>query len=326
MARGGFVRRFVLALAIWIGCALPVFAVCDATPPVPASLAGADSVADYAPALKLCRKEGETRVAIRTMILRGEGALLLADPQTLATKLERAACWTCADTTDEALADTRFLRAVEHAARGPDLAHRGFLSNAGLKHGERGGAYFTGDLCPSRKPLEREFLASLGAERTPVALSISGLWLKRHFADYRWLTDEAARGAIEITWVNHTYTHPFKKGVAEAANFLLTPGVDPDFEIEETERLLIANGGAPSVFFRFPGLVSSSPLMKAVAAHHLISLGADAWLALGETARAGSIILVHPNGNEPQGLKIFARAAAEGRLPTPFKPLEDAPE
>jgi hypothetical protein len=320
------VRRFVLGVAAWLLAALPAFAGCDATPPVPASLASADSVADYAPVLKLCRKEGETRVAIRTMNLRGDPALLLVDPKTLATQLERAACWTCAETSDEALADTRFIRAVEHAARAPDIAHRGFLSNAGLKHGEGGGAYFTGDLCPSRKPLEREFLASLGAKRTPIALSISGLWLKHHFEDYRWLTGEAASGALGLTWVNHTYTHPYKKGVGDAENFLLTPGVDSDFQIEETERLLIANGGVPSVFFRFPGLVSSSPLMKAVAAHHLISLGADAWLALGETPHDGSIILVHPNGNEPQGLKIFSRAAADGRLPTPLKPLDEAPE
>ena len=319
-------RIIVLGVTAWLLGALPALAGCDATPPLPASLASAQSVADYAPVLKLCKKEGETGVAIRTMTLRGEAALLLADPQTLATKLERAACWTCAQTSDEALADTRFVRAVERAAQAPGLVHRGFLSNAGLKHGEGGGAYVTGDLCPSRKPLEKEFLASLEGERTPVALSISGLWLKHHFEDFSWLMGEVARGRLEIAWVNHTYSHPFKKGVAEAENFLLTSGVDADREIEETERLLIANGGVPAVFFRFPGLVSSSPLMKAVAAHHLVTLGADAWLALGETARAGSIILVHPNGNEPQGLKIFSRAAADGRLPKPFKPLDEAPE
>ena len=320
-------RRIVLSVAAWWLAAVPAFAAgCDATPPVPASLASAESVADYASTLKLCRKNGETKVAIRTMTLRGDSALLLADPQTLATKLERAACWTCAPTSDEALADTRFARAVQRAAQAPDVAHRGFLSNAGLKHGEGGGGYVTGDLCPSHKPLEREFLTSLEGERTPVALSISGLWLKHHFQDFSWLMREAARGALDITWTNHTYTHPYKKGVAEGENFLLTPGVDPDYEIEETERLLIANGGVPSVFFRFPGLVSSAPLMQAVAAHHLVSLGADAWLALGETAHEGSIILVHPNGNEPKGLKLFSRAAADGRLPTPFKPLDEAPE
>ena len=64
-----------------------------------------------------------------------------------------------------------------------------------------------------------------------------------------------------------------------AANFLLTKGVDPQEEILDTERLLIANGETPSLFFRFPGLVSSDPLMQAVSQFHLVTLGADAWLA-----------------------------------------------
>jgi hypothetical protein len=316
------VRRWVLGLAAWFGLGGLGFAE---TLRVPESLASAETVADYASVLRSCKKDGAERIAIRTMTLRGEPTLLLVDPTTLATSVDSAAGWSCADTKDAALADTRFLRAVTRAAEPPELTHRGFLSNAGLKHGAGGGAYFTGDLCPSHKPLDREFITSLEADRTPVALSISGLWLKHHFDDYRWLMQEDARGALAITWTNHTYTHPYKKGVAEDENFLLTPGVDPDFEIEETEKLLIANGGVPSVYFRFPGLVSSSELMKSVAAHHLISLGADAWLALAQTPRDGSIILVHPNGNEPKGLKIYARVAAEGRLPTPLKPLDEAP-
>ena len=54
------------------------------------------------------------------------------------------------------------------------------------------------------------------------------------------------------------------------------------------------------MFFRFPGLVSSDPLMQAVSQFHLITLGADAWLALGQKPGHGSIVLVHPNGNEPR--------------------------
>jgi hypothetical protein len=316
------VRRLIVGLAACLGFGEPGLA---ATLHVPDSLASAETVTNYASVLRLCDKDGAAEVAIRTMTLHGEPSLLLVDRATLATKVESAAGWSCQDSSDAALADTRLIRAVTRAAEPPQLTHRGFLSNAGLKHGEGGGGYFTGDLCPSHKPLEREFIASLEGERTPVALSISGLWLTHHFEDYRWLTQEAARGALAITWINHTYTHPFKKGVAEDENFMLTPGVDPDYEIEETEKLLIANGGTPSVFFRFPGLVSSSDLMKSVAAHHLISLGADAWLALAQTPRDGSIILVHPNGNEPKGLKIYARVAAEGRLPTPLKPLDEAP-
>ena len=61
MARGGVVRRIVLGVAAWLLASIPAIAGCDATPPVPASLASAESVADYAPTLKLCRKDGETR-------------------------------------------------------------------------------------------------------------------------------------------------------------------------------------------------------------------------------------------------------------------------
>ena len=48
----------------------------------------------------------------------------------------------------------------------------------------------------------------------------------------------------------------------------------------------IANGETPSLFFRFPGLISSDPLMQAVSQFHLVTLGADAWLALGRSPGA----------------------------------------
>ncbi|HXT09813.1 MAG TPA: polysaccharide deacetylase [Roseiarcus sp.] len=298
---------------------------CDANLPLPTALRSADVVEDYQSTLQICRAAGAEEIAIRRMKLKGEPALLLADPKTLATKLERAACWTCADADEAALSGTRMMRAIVRSAAAPGLIHRSFLDNAGLTHGDPGGAYFTGDLCPSRKPMDRAFLATLAGKATPIALSISGLWLKHHFADYRWLLDKQAAGDFAISWTNHTYTHPYRKGVAEGANFLLTRGVNADFEILETERLLIANGQTPSLFFRFPGLVSSSPLMQAVRRHHLISLGADAWLALNERPRDGSIILVHPNGNEELGLKIYRKDAAKGALPSPLKPLDEAP-
>ena len=111
----------------------------------------------------------------------------------------------------------------------------------------------------------------------------------------------------------------------DAANYLLTAHVDPVREILDTERLLIANGETPSLFFRFPGLVSSDPLMETVRRFHLVTLGADAWLAIGQKPGPGSIVLVHPNGNEPEGLRRFAAAIAKGTLAQPFEPLTDAP-
>ena len=320
-------RIFVLA-AFFVASSAVARADCNAVPPEPASLQSLERVADYKPVLKLCKGEAGERVAIREMRLGGEAALLLADPEALTIKLERAACWTCRDADEDELKATRLMRSIAHSAEAPGLTRRGFIENAGITHGQSGGGYFTGDLCPSSKPMDRTFLETLEGESqpTPIALSISGLWLKHHFDDYKWLLDAEARGRLAITWVNHTYSHPFHRGVDSSENFLLSAGVDVDHEILDTERFLIANGRTPSLFFRFPGLVSSSELMQAVSRRHLISLGADAWLALNRRPHDGSIILVHPNGNEETGLKIYAKETAAGVAPSPLKPLDEAPE
>lgn len=287
-----------------------------------------DRVADYRSILRICRGAGSPAFAIREMSLDGEAALLLADPETLSTRLERAACWTCKDVDEDALSGTRLSRAIEKSAEAPGLARRTFLQNAGLTHGVSPGDYVTGDLCPSTRPLDRSFFEKLATAgpHTPIALSISGLWLLRHFADYQWLLRRQAEGALDITWVNHSYHHPYKRGVATAHNFLLIPGFDPDQEILRNERLLIANGQTPSLFFRFPGLVSDAPLMQAARRHHLVTLGADAWLALEQKPRPGSIVLVHPNGNEEIGLKIFDRDMQKGEIARPLEPLDSAPD
>ena len=66
-------------------------------------------------------------------------------------------------------------------------------------------------------------------------------------------------------------------------------------------------GMVPSVFFRFPGLVSSRALFDRVVAHGLVPVGSDAWLAKGQRPTEGSIVLVHGNGNEPIGIEDFLR-------------------
>ena len=219
-------------------------------------------------------------------------------------------------------------RAIAASAGAPGVAHRGFLENAGLVRGARPGAFVTGDLCPSARPLDRGFFKELEATgpHAPVALSISGLWLERHGADFRWLTDRRDAGALDILWVNHTFTHPYRRKLRDASNYLLTRHVDPEREILDTERLLIADGETPSLFFRFPGLVSSDPLMQTVRRFHLVTLGADAWLAIGQKPGPGSIVLVHPNGNEPEGLRRFATDVARGTIAGPLQPLTAAPQ
>ncbi|MCP6612730.1 hypothetical protein NL511_31210, partial [Klebsiella pneumoniae] len=67
----------------------------------------------------------------------------------------------------------------------------------------------------------------------------------------------------------------------------------------------LSRGQIPSIFFRFPGLISDQPCIENLARHSLIAVGSDAWLALGQSPKSGSIILVHANGNEPQGIHRF---------------------
>jgi hypothetical protein len=299
-------------------------------PPIGTEPASLERVRNYQPIFQQCRNGlNHSSLAIRKMTIGAEGFLLMVDPSTLATHLEVERCWTCADTDDEAQKDTRFMRAVQMPSQLPlnQASPRAPLFNAGLSHGTADGSYITGDLCPSRKPLDRGFLDMLKTigPRTPIALSITGLWLKQHGSDFQWLRKQAQAGAVEITWVNHSYHHPYLQGRPPAGNFLLMPGFDMQTEILDTERLLIANGETPSIFFRFPGLISDASLMETVRADHLIVLGADGWLVFGPPLRHGAILLVHPNGNEHEGLRLFSRLLDKGKLPRPFRPINEAP-
>jgi hypothetical protein len=320
----------MITFAVWAGLAGAAHASDCAFTPAPATrLQSLAAVGDYQSVLKACvAADGRKAVAIREMTVAGQQIALLADPEALTTRLERAACWTCHEESEADLNATRMGRAIRESAEAPGLVHRGFLQNAGLTHGGGQGDFITGDLCPSHKPLDRGFFTRLEAAspHAPVALSISGLWLIHHFDDFRWLVGQRNSGALDIVWTDHTFHHPFHRKLPDDANFLLSKGVDPQEEILDTERLLIANGETPSLFFRFPGLISSDPLMQAVSQHHLITLGANAWLALGQKPGHGSIVLVHPNGNEPKGLAMFSADLAHGAIASPLEPLTTAPE
>ena len=112
---------------------------------------------------------------------------------------------------------------------------------------------------------------------------------------------------IKITWVNHTYNHHYDPKAPLNENFILSPGTDINFEILGTEIALLQHGLLPSVFFRFPGLVSNNKAVTAVTDFGIIPIGSDAWLAKGQQAANGSIVLIHGNGNEPLGVKDFIK-------------------
>jgi hypothetical protein len=288
---------------------------------------------------------GTARLAIRRMQAKAEALLLTVDPQSLVTRLEPERCWRCTETSDAAQSETRFVRALQSPPQEGEQGREATkaIENAGLTHSESGGgAFVTGDLCPSRRPLDRGFFERLAKEGartaeagsprtgipgtgTPVALAISGRWLARHPGDLEWLKRQDANGALAITWVNHSYSHPYAKHRPAARNYMLTQGLDFDREVYGAERLMIEAGLTPSIFFRFPGLVSDADLDRRLRESHLVALGADAWLALGASPQPGSIVLVHPNGNEPDGIKLISRLLDQGQLPKPLRPIDEAP-
>ncbi len=189
------------------------------------------------------------------------------------------------------------------------------LQDAGIIHGwpKEKGITLTIDLCPSHKPLDRVIFTSLLSEfgkiekPVPIALSITGRFMLDHPDDMQWLKELQTKGDINITWVNHTYNHHYDPKIPLAENFLLEPTTNIDFEVLQTEIALIDHQLLPSVFFRFPGLVSDNTVTNSIINYGLIPIGSDAWLAKGQKANSGSIVLIHGNGNEPLGVADFIK-------------------
>ena len=199
-------------------------AACLWTPPAPERLAHATRSPTIArPCGPAMRPMAGERIAIRSMSVDGEPLLLLADPDKPTTPHRARRRWTCADADEASLASTRMMRAIDGIGGGDRPHPSRFPAQRRPRPRRRAGRCVTGDLCPSLKPLERGFLEgspSKGRIRRSRCRS-PGLWLLHHFADYRWLVDQQASGALDILWVNHTYHHPYARGAPDEHDFLL---------------------------------------------------------------------------------------------------------
>lgn len=249
---------------------------------------------------------------LRRFETNGRDYLLLVNPLTLQTKINESSFYQVKEMT---LAQTRtfFLKTAYERAISAAEKQSANIQDAGIERGlpTEAGISLTADLCPSHKPLDRRLFEAMFHEfkkverPAPIALSVSGLWIKNHLQDLDWLKKLRNNGDIRITWVNHSYNHRVSKTAPLKQNFLLEPGTDINYEVLATEKLMLRNGLVPSVFFRFPGLVSDQQLVYKITAYGLIPIGSDAWLAKGQRAQNGSIVLIHGNGNEPIGVNDF---------------------
>lgn len=276
---------------------------------------GAAAITDYQVSRFLVRDAaGKLQVAIRSFNCDGTPHLLLVDPVSLlssdvpASSVSRALA-------DSDLLKTPYLRAVEKYTASPYPLQNGGATRSGVPVK---GEFLTTDLCPSKRPFEREMYDAVGAlskgEPTPIAICLTGVWLVKHPEELSYLKREVAAGRLKITWVNHSYHHRYEPKAPLAQNFALMPGTDFRKEVLDVEQLLLSEGLTPSPFFRYPGLVSDRSTMLCLRELSLIPIGSDAWLAKGESPRNGSFILVHGNGNEPKGIRLLMPMLKEKAL------------
>lgn len=272
---------------------------------------------------------GKLWIAIRAFELGAKPKYLAVEPDTFETSVIDAQ--SIKDAPKGGWKNSAYGTALRRYT-GPDAK----IQNSGLTKAADGkGLFLTVDMCPSQKPFDMGlFKATIGLpgvqdKPVPVAIAVSGLWMDRHKDDLEWVLGEVGAGRLAVTWVNHSFSHPYDKDKPLEENFLLKPGVDFEKEVLYEEQALLEKDLLPSPFFRFPGLVSNNGLLKKLRALSLIPIGANAWLAKGEDPKDGSIILVHGNGNEPEGIKgllEFYRDKKEefGNGELRFLPLKDA--
>lgn len=244
----------------------------------------------------------------------GKKYFLMVNPQTLETKVNDADFYQVKQMT---LAETRAFFKKTPYERALTKAEKASakLQDAGIEAGmpKETGISLTADLCPSHRPLDKRIFTDIVAEfkkvekPVPVALSITGIWMRQHPQDLDWLKKLQQDGEIYITWINHSFNHRVSLKAPLKDNFLLEPGTNISYEVLETEKAMLENGLLPSTFFRFPGLVSDQQLVYKITDFGLIPIGTDAWLAKGQQPQAGSIVLIHGNGNEPVGVDDFIK-------------------
>ncbi len=249
---------------------------------------------------------------IRKFENRDKTYLMLVNPQTLETKIDEPGFYQVKEMNLQQARDffktTPYIKAIDKAEK-----QSVNIQDAGIESGlpKETGISLTADLCPSHKPLDRRIFTDIFDEfkkverPVPVALSITGVWMHQHPQDLEWLKQLQKDHEIYITWINHSYNHRVSATAPLKQNFLLEPGTDINYEVLETEQAMLKNGLMPSIFFRFPGLVSDQQLVYKITDFGLIPIGTDAWLAKGQKPQAGSIVLIHGNGNEPVGVNDF---------------------
>ena len=168
------------------------------------------------------------------------------------------------------------------------------------------GYSLTLDLCPSAKKFDSDFFNYIIEKNVnPIYICVSGKWIDKHNSELKYILNY--RNNNNIIWVNHSYSHYYDSKKKNNNNFMLSENTNLDFEVLNNEITMLKNGIIPSPFFRFPGLISDQKICKKIISYGLIPLSSNTWFAKGQKPKNRSIILLHMNGNERNGLTLFLK-------------------
>lgn len=259
---------------------------------------------------------GRKLAIIRTATYQGEAARLVVDEESYATALVPAAALTQASRAASAgdrVQDTPYARSLAELARGGAALDR--VDSEAPSLGADEPFALTIDMCQSRKPWDKRlFDWAVGLSEqlnaaVPVGIAMTGVWAKAHPTELDQLLTWQKSGKLAITWINHSSTHPLHclDASCRRAQFLTARSVDFDEEVLGEERVILARGMAPSTIFRFPGLVHDANRLRQLARLSLMPLDANGWIAKGQPIHPRAVVLVHGNGNEPEGIVGFLR-------------------
>jgi len=244
---------------------------------------------------------------IRTFDLDGDHKYLLVDTRTLNTSIADQD-----DTTYRPCPSSRYTKLLRLSSAPPYP-----ISNDGITH-RHNNTILTTDLCPSsKKGFESRLYASIikhFQNPVPVLIFVTGKWIQKHRHELSLLRRCQRDGKLSITWGNHTYTHPYHHDKPLRSNFALSKGYNLRRDTLRLEKYLIELGITPSIFFRFPGLISDRQAIYTIRDLGLITIGSDAWIAKGQIPKSGSIILLHGNKNEPKGVDMFLKMLQTNKL------------
>jgi hypothetical protein len=155
--------------------------------------------------------DGRNLVVIRRFKRGGEPYCLAVDAEVLSTQtLSQAETKSWKERRAGTIGKTPYAKALAAHSAAPFP-----LENDGLTRPDKTnpvqGWFLTVDMCQSKRPFEKAFFERVAGLKTgktpvPIALCMTGRWMREHPDEFAWLL---ANQSLAITWVNHSWTHPY---------------------------------------------------------------------------------------------------------------------